>query len=624
MDHHGPAIGSLVFVAVLAFLVPLLLNRLKRIRIPIAAGEILAGIIVGKSGLGLVHLDSLLEIFQFLGLASLMFLAGMEIDLGALAGGGGRPKGRPAWLARLHNPLALGFLLFAISAGGAYWFATVLQAQGLVDEPLFLTLIIATCGLSIILPVLKDRQMLGEPFGQVLFSTVVIGDFVPMLGLSVLAALKVKGSAAEALWILALVAAGIVVYFAGRFLTRFKLLEGLGGGTAQISVRAAFALMLIFLALAESVGVEGILGAFVAGLLLSMLAGHRREEITHKLDALGFGFLIPVFFLMVGVEFDVRTLLNDRAALLLVPVLLAGTLLVKGLPGALLALWHPLRKTAAGMILLTTQMSVTIAASTIAYKVGAYGASTHAAVILVAILTAILGPVLFNKLMGEQEETADRKGILMAGMNRLSLMLGGRLLAQGHPVAAVDRHADRVREFTDAGIPAVLASPADAEGFRKAGADQARALVAITGDEEANLAAARLGREQFGIPRAILFAGRPEIVAEARQEGFEVINPDLAEAILVENLLQSPAAGALLTGADPDLQLQDFLLTGGPLTGQALRDVKLPAQVLVVSILRGHQKIVPHGNTVLQTGDILTVVGPAATRGPMRSLVTGK
>lgn len=622
MPHHGPALGSLVLVAVLAFVVPLLLNRLKGVRIPIAAGEILAGMLVGKSGLGLVQSDELLSIFNFLGIGALMFLAGLEIDLAALVGGGARPKGRPAWLARLHHPLGLGVVLFLLTTYGAWWFAGLLQRRGLVEEPLFLTLIIATCGLSIIMPVLKDRQMLTDPFGQVLFSTAVIADFLPMLGLSVLAAVKVSGSALEALWIVALIAFGAVVYLASRWLGRFNLLEGLTGGTAQIGVRAAWALMLVFLALAQTVGVEAILGSFLAGLLLSMLAGSHREEITHKLDALGFGFLIPIFFVMVGVEFDLRALLGDPGALALVPLLLAGTLVVKALPGVLLALWHPPRKTVAGMVLLTTQMSVTIAASAVAYTVGAYGASTHAAVVLVAIATAILGPILFNRILGDPEEGPARQSVVLAGMNRLSLHLGRRLLAQGVPVFAVDEHPDRVEEFQAAGIHAVLADPSSAEGLRQAEAESARALVALTGDERSNLAAARLGRSEFGIPRAILFATTQSALAEARQEGLEAVNPDLASALLVESLLTNPAATALFTGEDQDLQIQDFPLLGGPLVGTALREAPLPAGVLVVSVKRGAEKIVPHGHTVLQQGDLLTVVGPPEAWEDMRSLTS--
>lgn len=623
MEHQGPAIGSLVLVSILAFVVPLLLNRLKRIRIPIAAGEILAGIVVGKSGLGLIENDQLLEIFTFLGLSSLMFLSGMEIDLGALVGNPKRPSGRPAWLARLHHPLAVGAVIFGLTLGGAFWFARQLSGWGLVNHALFPAMIIATAGLTIIMPVLKDRNLLSEPFGQVLFHTAVLGDIVPLLGLSALVALKVKGSAVESLWILALVGAGALVFLLARRLRRFNLLEGLAHGTAQISVRASFALMFIFLALAESTGVEAILGAFVAGLLLAALAGHEREEIAHKLDALGFGFLIPVFFLMVGVDFDLMALLADREAQLLVPLLLGGTILVKALPAALLAIWYPIRQTLAGMLLLTTQMSITIAASAIAHRAGAYGASVHAAVVLVAILTAMIGPVAFGKVLGEAAPAPRRTGLLIAGMNRLALLLAGRLQARGVQVMAVDHHPERMQAFIDSGVPAVLGQPAEPESLGLAGAATASTLIAITEDEEGNLAAARAGRQHYGIPRAILFARSRPVASAAQEDGFAVINPDLAEVALVESLLQNPAAAALLTGGDPDLQLADFALAGGALVGSALRNSPLPAEILVVAVLRGREKIVPHGNTVLQQGDVLTVVGPPAAWEAMRRLTTG-
>jgi monovalent cation:H+ antiporter-2, CPA2 family len=624
MDHHGPAIGSLVLVAVLAFVVPLLVGRLRRIRIPIAAGEILAGMVVGKTGLNLLNSsDPLLQLFTFLGLSSLMFLSGMEIDLAALVGGSQRPTGRPAWLQRLYHPLGIALAIFTASLGGAYLFTAYLQGQGLVSEPLFLTTIIATAGLTIIMPVLKDRDLLNKPFGQVLFNTAVLGDILPLLGLSVLVAYKTKGSALESLWILALVAASFVLYLLGGRFRRWNLMKGLAHGTAQIGVRAAFALMLVFLALADLVGVEAILGAFVAGLLLSALVGHGREEITHKLDALGFGFLIPIFFLMVGVDFDLPALLRDRQALLLVPLLFAGTFVVKALPALLLGVWYPLRQTLAGMVLLTTQMSVTIAASAIAHQVGAYGASIHAAVVLVAILTAIVGPVLFHKVLGEPEAQPERTGVILAGMNRLGLLLGRRLAASGYQVKAVDQHTDRMEEFMQANIPAVLADPAAEAGLKQAGAEQAHTLLAVTEDEVANLQAARTGREQFGIPRLILFARSSETTEQARAEGFEVVNPDLSTVALLENLLHSPAAAALMTGGDEDLHLADFVLEGGRLVGQALRNVSLPPQVLVVSVMRGREKIVPHGNTVFQQGDRLTVVGPAEAMETMRPMVRG-
>lgn len=615
MDGHGPNVGNLVLVAALAFVVPLLLNRLKAIRIPTAAGEIVAGIIVGKSGLGIVHGDEVLQLFTFLGLASLMFLSGMEIDVGAIAGGGKRPAGR---LGKLFHPLGVGAVIFLLSLWLTRQFAGALAARGLVSEPLFLTMIIATCGLTIIMPVLKDHHLLDKPFGQAVFNTAILGDIVPLLGLSVLVALRETGSAMQSLWIVVLLAAGVLVYFVGRWMSRYRLLEGLAHGTTQITVRAAFALMFVFLALAGAVGVEAILGAFVAGLLLSALAGPYREEITHKLDALGFGFLIPVFFFMVGIEFDLSSLLQDRQALMLVPLLLGGLVAVKALPAVILALWFPIRQTLAGMLLLTTQMSVTIAASSIALKVGAYGPSVHAAVVLAAILSAILGPVAFGRVIGQLAAEPVRRGYVLAGMNRLSLLLGERLAGRGEPVCAVDRHPERAAEFEAAGLQAKVDNPTNAAALRGASGETAAVLIAITEDEAANLAAARAGRSACEIPRAILFAWSAEVAAEARAEGFEVINPDMAEVNLVETLLHSPGAAELLTQGEDDLKLADVVLNGGPLVGVALRDAQLPARLLVVAVGRGAEKIVPHGSTVLQRGDRLTVVGPAEAVATLR------
>jgi hypothetical protein len=143
-------------------------------------------------------------------------------------------------------------------------------------------------------------------------------------------------------------------------------------------------------------------------------------------------------------------------------------------------------------------MSVTIAASSIALKVGAYGPSVHAAVVLAAILSAILGPVAFGKVLGPLAAEPVRRGYVLAGMNRLSLLLGERLASRGEPVVAVDRHPERAAEFSAAGLQAMVDDPTSAAALRGAGGETATALVAITEDEAANLAAARAGARQEG------------------------------------------------------------------------------------------------------------------------------
>lgn len=616
MEHESLHLTSLVVVAILAFVVPIALGRIRRWRIPVAVGEIIAGIIVGKSGLNLIQVDDTLQLFNFLGLACLMFLSGLEIDFQALSGGA--KGGAKSLKERLHHPILLGLFIFGAALFGSFQVAGYLAGRGVVNDSVTLGLVMATVGLSIIMPVLKDRQVLDKPFGMVVMAVAVMGDFLPMVGLSVLAAIKTKGSAVEALLLLVLMGAGLLAYFLGRSLDRYHLLDGLRHGTSQIGVRAAFALMLILLLLAESLGVEAILGAFIAGLCVSLLVGPTREELTHKLDAMSFGFMIPVFFLMVGIQFDLKALFANPGALLMVPVLTLATFLVKGLPALGLAIWHPWRKTAAGALLLGTQMSVTIAASAVAVRIGAYDSSFHSAVVLAAILSAVIGPVLFNTLMPAEAEAPKREGVIAVGAGPLSRMLAQQLTGQGEACQVVDKYEEKVAQLASAGVAAVQGDGATVEGLRQVGGERARALIAMTGNDEINLRVARAAKE-LGIERVVLFARGASAWSEGKQEGFETLNPDMAPVFLAQKMLSSPEAAELIQGED--VQLLDARLTSSHYTGRPLRSAGFPQDLLVVSIRRGEQRIVPNGDTVLQHGDILTLVGTEATLGIARRLV---
>lgn len=616
MEEASVHLTSLVVVAILAFVVPIALGRIRRWRIPVAVGEIIAGIIVGKSGLNLIHVDETLQLFNFLGLACLMFLSGLEIDFQVLSSGS--KDGAKSLKERLHHPIWLGLILFGLSLFGSFQFSGYLAGKGVVSDSVTLGLVIATCGLSIIMPVLKEREMLDKPFGMVLMAAAVMGDFLPMLGLSVMATVKTTGSAAESLLLLVLLGAGVLAYFLGRHLDRYQLLDGLRHGTSQIGVRAAFALMLLLLLLAETLGVEAILGAFIAGLCVSLLVGPTREELTHKLDAMSFGFMIPVFFLMVGIQFDLKALFANPGALLMVPVLALATFLLKGIPTLGLAVWHPWRKTTAGALLLGTQMSVTIAASAVAMRIGAYGGSFHSAVVLAAILSAVIGPVLFNALMPAEPEAPKRDGVIAVGAGPLSRMLAQQLVSAGESCVVVDKHGTKAEQLVSAGVEAVQGDGATADGLRKVGGEKARALIAMTGNDQINLASARAAK-QLGIERIVVFAREATLWSEGKQEGFEMLNPDMAPVFLAQKMLSSPEAAELMQGED--VQLVDLRLTATHYLGRPLRQSGFPHDLLVVSIRRGEQRIVPNGDTVLHHGDILTLVGTEETIRIVRTLL---
>lgn len=607
----------LLIVSVLAFMVPLVLKRIRGVKVPTAVGEILAGMIVGKSGLNLVQIDSTLQLLNFLGLVSLMFVSGLEIDFDVLSGRGRKGPAVRSWKEKLYHPFLLGLLFLVATMAGAWFFAGQLAARGFVKSGPLLALIMSTAALSMAVPVLKETGLMATRFGQTLLAGAVIGDFVTMLALTVGVSLYAGGFSLQTLLVLGLLAAVLVAYRAGRILKRFRLLEGLSGGTAQIGVRASFAAMLVFVALAQSLGVEVVLGAFLAGTLMSLLSGSSREEVSHKLDALGFGFLIPIFFLVVGIKFDFRVLFQDPKALLFVPVLLVITILVRGLPPVLLLMpFVKLRQALAGGALMAAQMSVTLAATAVVLRSGAISESINAAIVLVVIILSILAPIAFGRLMPQHAES--RPPVLIAGANAMALRIAQRLARTG-PVLLMDADTDKVADAERFGLPAVAGDVTDQGAVLAAlGEGGAEALVALTGSDETNVTAARLGRDVLGLDRSFALVREAGAWEAARAEGLEAVNPELASVTLIENLLANPGSEQLLHGDPDEIGLFDVILTNPAFTDRLLRDVRLPAGALVAAIYRGREKLIPHGDTRLEAGDVLTLVGPRASQEEFR------
>ncbi|HKJ39473.1 MAG TPA: cation:proton antiporter, partial [Anaerolineales bacterium] len=286
----------LLLVVLLAFLVPILLARFKRI--PVVVGEILAGILIGPSVFGLVPVDEhTLELLAEIGFAFLMFLSGLEIDfsiLFAASRSGKDIKKSPMLLA------GLSFLLTIILAGGiGFW----LTSAGFVQDPWMMTLILSTTSLGIVVPVLKEKKMSSSSLGQTILLSALIADFLTMFLITVYIAFRSTGLSLNILLIGLLFIPVVLLYQLGeRHLRRpivRRLIEELADATSQIKVRGAFALMIAFVVLAELIGAELILGAFLGGVLASLISEPSDEKIRHKLDAIGFGFFVPLFFVNV-------------------------------------------------------------------------------------------------------------------------------------------------------------------------------------------------------------------------------------------------------------------------------------------------------------------------------------
>ncbi|MDA0167482.1 cation:proton antiporter [Solirubrobacter taibaiensis] len=366
---------NLLIVVAVAFAAPLLLGLAPRLRLPAVVLEIGAGIALGPDALGLVEVDATLEVVALLGLAFLLFLAGLEVDLDRLRG-------------RALRITALGFAL-SIALG--------LAAGALLDTSaaLLIAIALSATSLGVVVPVLKDAGEVGSPFGQLVIAGASVADFGAIILLSVF--FSEEGGAGATLLLVGLLAAlaGAVLFGVRGAEHSVRLrtaLTRLQDTTAQIRVRGAFLLLVAFAAIATQLGLEVILGAFLAGAILTLV--DRDEAMTHpqlraKLEAVGFGVFIPVFFVTSGVRFDLDALLGN---LVMVPLCLAALLVVRGVPVLLYRL--DARRTVAAALLQATSLPFLVTATTIGTEMGLLDGAQAAALVGAGLLSVLLFPLL--------------------------------------------------------------------------------------------------------------------------------------------------------------------------------------------------------------------------------------
>ena len=303
---------NLLIVVAVGFLAPLALGFFPRVRLPSIVLELLLGIAIGPSVLGWVEPDLAVSILALVGLAFLLFLSGLEIDFERLRG-------------RILRLTSIGF---AVSFGIAIVLGLGLKAGGFVKSPLFVAIVLVASSVGVLVPVLKDSGDISSSFGQLVIAAASIAEFGSIVLLSLF--FSGKGSTSTAGTLILLVGFGLVVLLVGlaiagveHSLSLDRVLRRLQDTTAEIRVRAAFVLLIGFTALADTVGFETILGAFAAGALLALIdrdRGMTHPEFRVKLEAVGFGVFVPIFFVTSGVRFDLDALFANASTVARVPV----------------------------------------------------------------------------------------------------------------------------------------------------------------------------------------------------------------------------------------------------------------------------------------------------------------
>jgi Kef-type K+ transport system membrane component KefB len=379
-------VTDLLIVAAAAFAAPLALGLVPSLRLPAVVLEIVLGIVLGPSVLDWVEVSPPVQLMALLGVAFVLLLAGLELELEHFRG-------------RLLEVTALGFVLsFAI----ALVLALVLDAGGLVGSPLLIAIIASATSLGIIVPVLKDAGEAETPFGQL----VIAGSSIADVATVVLLSLFFSGEASTGLgarlvllggFAVLVAAVGVALFEAERSLRLTSALVRLQDTSAQIRVRGTFALLAGFVVLADRLGLEAILGAFVAGAVLNLV--DRDHAMTHpefrrKLEAVGFGVFVPFFFVASGVRFDLDALLASGSKLVLVPIFLVLLLAARGLPAVLYRSTVGTRKAVAAGLLQAVSLGFIVVATEIGMQLGLLDRATGAAFIAAGLLSVLLFPLL--------------------------------------------------------------------------------------------------------------------------------------------------------------------------------------------------------------------------------------
>ena len=376
--------NGVAIVAAVALTAPFALGLFPKLRLPAIVLEIILGIVIGPQVLGWVKIDTPIQVMSLLGLAFLLLLAGLEVEYERFRG-------------RLLRLTTIGY---AVSFGLALAIGVGLNAGGLVKSPLLVAIALSATSLGIVIPVLKDARQVSTDFGQVVVAGASVAEIATIVLLSLFFSGESSGVGSKlvllGLFGLFVLAVGLAVTGVRHSMRISSTLVRLQDTTAEIRVRAAFLLLAVFVVLAERLGLEAILGAFLAGAIVKLV--DRDQMMTHpafrhKLEAAGFGIFVPFFFVTTGVRFDLDALFGSAKTLAMVPIFLAALLIARGVPALLYKPLATRTQTAAAALLQATSLSFLVVSGQIGVELNLIRPATYAALVAAGLLSVLFFPL---------------------------------------------------------------------------------------------------------------------------------------------------------------------------------------------------------------------------------------
>lgn len=605
---------SLFLVVLLALVIPIFMARFQISNVPTAVAEIIVGIIMGSSGFNLITSTHDLTLLSNLGVILLMFLSGMEIDFDLLQRKN-NPKGK-SQAGKTVDPLKTAITAFIGIVIMAFVLAYVLRLTGLFSEVMLAAIILMTVALGVVIATLKEKDILGRPIGQTILLTAVLGEVIPLLLLTIYA--SINGGNAEQLWLIILLFVA-AIFLLRRFKQPYLWFAKITKSTTQLDIRLAFFLIFALVTVAERVGAENILGAFLAGVVMKLL--EPSEATKDKLTSIGYGFFIPIFFIMTGVGLNLRSLFAHPSSLMLLPVLVIFLFIAK-VPVLLTYVRYFQKKNAfAGGFLTATTITIVLPTLQVARKLHAITSTQSDAFILAAVIVCILSPIVFNSNFVLLPEDKIKEKVAIVGANAVTVPVAHDLHANWYSVKMFTDKKNQYKTYDSRVENLTFLPNLDEETLEKDGVFDGDIVVAANRADEDNVKIARMAKEK-GVNRVIarLSEVDSKTLTEFNEKGIEVFNSTNVHAALMRAMIESPTVYRIMT--DTKNILYSVKVKNTHYTGRQLMDLEFIDQITVSRIKRGDEWLIPRGATVIEQGDILVFSGEFKVADRVRDLLS--
>ncbi len=624
MSFHIP-FWPLALVIGIAWAAPVLLSLFRITKVPTVIAEIILGYILGQFMLDNISVESM-KILDFLALAGfvfLMFLSGLEINVDQILSS--LPRKKLTLSSFLKNPLLIGISHFLLAMILSY-ISTLVLSQ-IIDIPnlWYFSLIMVTTSVGIILPVLKNRGEIAGQYGQMIIIAAAVADIFSIILFSFTAFTLKHGFRIELLYIFLLFFALYLFIIIGRRLKRIPIIKKMGyqfsHAALQIRVRGTIMVILGFVVMAQFIGEEEVLlGAFLSGLLLSSFMHKDRSLLIIKMDGMGFGFFIPIFFIMVGMKFDISAFAEfDSTIIWFLFALLIILLFVKIVPSLLWTRLFGFRRALAGGFLMSSRLSLIIAASAIGLELGVITDGINASFILMAVISCLISPVIFNQINPRNILSGNK--IIIVGGSSTAVLLARRLHIHDKKSIIIEQDFARYSDIKNKGLNVIHHNGSTETVYRELKLEANNYVVLECGDDQRNLDVAHLLREQFQHENIISRSTTNSAYDMLQLLSVDTVDQRRVLATTLENLILRPNTYHDLVESFDNYSVEEIQIISSEIDGKQIMDIPFHSDAILMMIKSGENLNIPHGNTYLRKGDILHVFGTNAAMLAMHQLV---